>query len=533
MRRTAFKLFLLLVALQGVAGAQTDPKEILARAKQASGGEAWDAIRSTHTRAKVKVGGLEGTAEEWEDTRTGRFAGRFQLGVVSGAHGFDGTTLWTQDSSKQVKAEEGGNEREGGANQAYRGSLAFWFPERWLAGLEFAGRQEEGGRKFLVVRITPEGGRPFDIWVDEATHLFDRVVEKEALATQTTFYSDYREVAGVKVPFASRTTTGESKYDQHAAVEQVELNVAIEEAMFRMPEAPPPDFAIPGGKTATRVPFELLNNHIYVHVKLNGRGLYRMLCDTGGANIVTPALAGELGLKTEGTFEGRGVGEKSEDVAVTRVESLEVGEATIANQVFGVFPLATMEQVEGVRFGGLIGYEVFKRFVVKVDYEKSQLTLTLPAAFAYDGSGTVVPFKFKGHIPQVDGEIDGIPGTFDIDTGSRGSLDLLGPFAEKHDLKAKYGARLEAVTGWGVGGPSRSLVIRAKTLRLGSVTVANLVAEISLQKKGAFTDPYVAGNVGAGVLKRFNIIFDYGRQQLVFERNANDGTPDDFDRAGL
>src|SRR5208282_98150 len=43
---------------------------------------------------------------------------------------------------------------------------------------------------------------------------------------------------------------------------------------------------------------------------------------------------------------------------------------------------------------------------------------------------------------------------------------------------------------------------------------------------------YVAGNVGAGVLKRFNITFDYSRQQLIFERNANDGQRDTFDRVG-
>jgi C-terminal processing protease CtpA/Prc len=46
------------------------------------------------------------------------------------------------------------------------------------------------------------------------------------------------------------------------------------------------------------------------------------------------------------------------------------------------------------------------------------------------------------------------------------------------------------------------------------------------------TSQYVAGNVGAGVLKRFNITFDYARQQLIFERNANDELRDNFDRAG-
>jgi len=43
----------------------------------------------------------------------------------------------------------------------------------------------------------------------------------------------------------------------------------------------------------------------------------------------------------------------------------------------------------------------------------------------------------------------------------------------------------------------------------------------------------VAGNVGAGVLKRFNITFDYAHQQLLFERNSNYDKPDVFDRSGM
>jgi hypothetical protein len=48
-----------------------------------------------------------------------------------------------------------------------------------------------------------------------------------------------------------------------------------------------------------------------------------MLCDTGGANIVTPEIAKELGLETQGALQGRGLGEKSEDVALATVDTLQ------------------------------------------------------------------------------------------------------------------------------------------------------------------------------------------------------------------
>jgi hypothetical protein len=522
-----------LLTAGAVSYAQESAADVLAKAKQASGGAAWDSLTSIHSKIVLAVGGMKGTAESWEDVLTGRALERFKIGVFAGAEGFDSRTLWAQDASGQARVEEGGDARAEALNSAYCRSLAYWFPKRWDAVIEDGGSKQENDRRFHVVRITPRGGRPFDLWVDAKTYLLDRIVEKTAGETRTEYLSDYRDVSGLKLPYASRSTNGETRYDQVTMVQSIELNVRLDEAMFWMPQPPPPDFAVAGGKTSTTVPFELLNNHIYLPVSLNGKGPFRLLCDTGGQNIVTPELAKELGLKSEGALQGRGVGEKSEDIGLTKIETLQIGEATLSNQVFAVYSLAALGDVEGLPIQGLVGYEVFKRFVASIDYEHQRLTLTLPSSFAYAGTGTVVPFKFNNQIPQVEGEIDGIPGKFDIDTGSRSSLTILAPFAEQHDLKARYKPKVEAITGWGLGGPARGLMTRAKVLKLGNVTVGNLLTELSLQKKGAFTDPYVAGNVGGGVLKRFNIIFDYRKQQLIFERNANDVKPDNYDRAGL
>jgi PDZ domain-containing protein/aspartyl protease len=516
-----------------LAAAPESAEEILARARKASGGDAWSEIRSSHTRLKLATGGLTGTAESWDDVRTGRYLDRYELGPVAEGQGFNGEIVWSQDSSKQVRTEEGGEEREAAANEAYRRSLAYWFPERWPASVERSADQEEGGRSFQVVRITPRGGRPFDLWIDAASGLFDRTVEKGAIETRTAHFSDYRAIQGVKVPFAIRSTNGDTKYDQFVTVETVEFNQPLEEARFRKPAPPPPDFQIAGGKSSTTVPFELLNNHIYVKVRLNDRDPVRLLCDTGGANIVTPEIAKELGLKSEGALQGRGVGEASEDFGLTKVRRVQIGDAVISDQVFGVFDLAALASAEGVSQSGLIGYEVFKRFVTKIDYQRSLLTLTQPSVFAYKGDGIVVPFKFNGHIPQVEGELDGIPGKFDLDTGSRSALSVLRPFWEKHGLQARFDAKLEAVTGWGVGGAARALLARAGILRLGGVTIERPVATLSTQSKGAFTDPYAAGNVGGEILKRFNVTFDYARQQVIFERNTHHDAPQAFDRSGL
>ena len=531
----AFVLALVLAATEWpiAAAEHLPPAAALAKSKEAMGGSAWDGVHSSHSLVRIETGGLKGTDEGFDDLLAGRHYEALKLGPITGAEGWDGRSGWTQDSSGQAKQMEGGDEVEGAVNGAYRRCLAYWYPDRWPATVEDGGTEELGGRRFQVVKITPKGGRLFEIWIDAGTWLVDHILEKQAIETRTTFFSDYRAVDGKKIPFAWRSTNGETRYDQIFAVESVEFDVALDESKFRMPGPPPADFTFAQSRTTTTVPFELINNHIYVKVKLNGQGPFTFLCDTGGSNVITPTLAARLGVKPEGALEGRGVGEKSEDVGLVNLESLTVGDVTLQKQLFAVFPLESFADVEGVPLAGLIGYEVFKRFAVRIDYEHDQLTLILPSAFAYQGHGTVVSFRFNDQIPQVDGSIDGIPGKFDIDTGSRSSLSLLKPFAEKNDLKKKFAARIEAVTGWGVGGPARGLIARAGELRLGDVSIPSPVTELSLQKKGGFTDSYVAGNVGAGVLKRFNLVFDYAGKRIIFEPNANGVLPDVYDRSGM
>lgn len=509
-----------------------EPQEILARTKAASGGAAWDAVRTIHSKVRVETGGITGTAESWDDVRTGRFVDAFQLGPMTGAEGFDGMKRWSQDGSGDVTLSDSGDAREGSVNEAYRRSLSYWYPDRRQAIVEDGGERREGERTFHVLRITPAGGRPFEMWIDAASFLIDRTVEQAAKETRTTFFSDYREVGGLKLPFRLHATNGEARFDQIVTYEAYEINPEIDAAKFEVPQVRTDDFSIAGGATSTAIPFELINNHIYIDARVNGRPL-RVMLDTGGANILTPATAQAMGLTSEGSFQARGTGEKTESFGLTRVQDVQVGGATVRNQVFYVLPFRDLDKVEGLSFAGLLGFEVFKRFVVRIDYAGRQVTLILPDGFQPPAGATVVPFTFDEMTPQVEGKLDGIPGKFTIDTGSRASLSVNRPFAEKHGLLDKPGKKIEALAGWGVGGGGRGLVTRAGLLELGDVRVPAPISSIALQQRGALADPYLAGNVGGGVLRRFTVTFDYGRQKIYFEPNAAYAQEDVWDRSGL
>jgi hypothetical protein len=509
-----------------------DPQEILARAKAASGGAAWDAVRTLHVKVRIETGGLTGTAESWEDVRGGRFVDTYQLGPATGAEGYDGTKSWSRDASGTITQSDSGDDREGSVNEAYRRSLSYWYPDRRQGAITDGGERREGDRTFHVLRITPAGGRPFDMWFDAATGLLDRTVEKAAKETRTTSFSDYRETGGLQLPYSQRVTNGDVKFDQVITYESYGINPEVEAAQFEVPRVRTDDFSIAGGATSTTLPFELINNHIYVDARINGRPL-RLMLDTGGFNALTPPTVESLGLKSEGSFEARGTGEKTESFGLTHIGEVQVGDATVRNQVFYVLPFKDLDQVEGVPLPGLLGFEVFKRFVVRIDYAARRLTLILPEAFAAPKGATPVAFTFDEMTPQVEGKLDGIPGKFTIDTGSRSSLDVNRPFAEKNGLFDRPGAKIEALTGWGVGGGGRGLLIRPGLLELGAVRLPAPVTSISLQKKGSLTDPYLAGNVGGGVLRRFTVTFDYQKQQIWLEPNAAYAQEDVWDRSGL
>lgn len=290
-----------------------------------------------------------------------------------------------------------------------------------------------------------------------------------------------------------------------------------------------------GDKSSVVLPFDLIDNRIVIDVRLNGKGPFRFIFDSGAGAVVAPEVVRSLGLKIENlqTAVG-GVGEKPVERGETKIAGVGVGPLHLADVEFGVLSFDDAKYVFGAnRIEGIIGFPVFKSYVVKIDYERRRLTFTQPAEFNYRGTGTVVSLDFDRHLPLVKGELDGVAGDFVIDTGARSALILYGPFVERNDLRTKYGARFEGITGWGIGGPVRSQIVRIKSLKLGRVEVRDLVARLSLQKGGALTSVGHAALVGPDVLKQFTTIYDYSRRQMIFEKNNQYGKPDSYDRSGM
>ena len=508
--------------------------QLLARTKEAAGGSAWDRVRIISIRWEAQEGGLNGVVAESDDLVGARYMDTSDFRVRTGAYGFNGKIAWSQDSSGLSQIEEGSDAREGTINEAYRRSLAYWYTERWRAQIEYKGQEQEGELRFHVLRITPEGGRPFELWFDGATYLLGRIVEKTAIGTLKVWFEDYRETGGLKLPFRVRVQSGAGGENVYRA-DKIEFNRPIPDAIFNLPPPPPADYVLTRPGASVTLPMDLINDHIYVSGRLNGKGPFRFLLDTGwGTSSITPEVAKSLGLSVRGAQKTMGAGEGTAENGFIKVSKMQFGGARLVNQsllVTSAFDGKTRDAVNN--FGGLIGYELFKRFVVRMDFQRKTVTLSLPAKFLYRGRGIKVPFKLSNTIPLVRGEVDGVPGEFIVDSGFPGSIILYQNFVAKNDLTAKFNPRFEAVTGWGIGGPVRAGVTRARVFKLGGVTVRDSVLTLSLLKQGALADPYLAGAIGEGVLKRFTVTFDYGRREMIFEKNANYDSSDVFDRSGM
>ena len=510
--------------MTAAAAAQPD---VLEQVRAATGGAAWAGLHRLHVSSALHAGGRDGHQDRWEDVEHGRYARETDLPPRHRQLGFDGIAIWTSGDNAVAYALGDEDTRLGAIDTSYQVMRGWWFPERRPASREPAGSTREGARTFDLVRITPEAGRPFTVWIDRATHLIDRIVEQEGERQSVTRFADYRRVGALTLPFTIREGDGDLEHDDVEAVTGIELDPAIADARFALPPLPAAASAAP-----VTIPFRVDNDQILIDVMLDGHGPYEADFDTGGSLIVPPAVVKELQLTAGGATKQSGGGEGFVIGKVGRIGTLSVGGAAVRDASFDSFALFD-EHPRRL----LMGLETLQHYVVRIDFETNQLTLTPPGAFRYTGDGAIVPFVFQDNQPLVTGTVDGIAATFAVDTGDDGSLLLMAPFARRHGLIDRYHATVP-VGGSSIG-KTEGLLARVGRVELNGAdgrpvaSVQRPITRISTQTTGFDAHRYISGNLGFGVIHQFNATFDYARQRIILEPNRHHDAPADYNRSGL
>jgi PDZ domain/Aspartyl protease len=529
---TAFLLVISLLALPAY-GAPT-PAEILDANRVATGGDAWKGKKALDLRYAYVGQGLTGTNASLDDLVHGAFVDSYATPPNIGATGYDGERAWEKEPSGTVTYQAGGDTIPLAVTESYQDQNLWWRKDRGGAAIDNLGRKTDRGVIFDVLNVTPKGGTALECWFDAKTHLLARTIEPQGTQTITTFYSNYAPVDGVQLARKIVVDDGSGPQGlQTQTLTSARFLKAQDPARFAKPETHLDDYSIAGGATETTVPFRLLNNHIYADVSVNGSAPMTFIFDTGGHTILTPDTAKALDIKAQGAVTASGGGDALAQSGQTVIRTITVGSVTLTNQTASVLRFSA-KGVEGINEQGMLGYELFARFITRIDYGNHTMTFIDKKHFDPAGAGTPVPIRLYHQYPEVLGSYDDIPARFGIDTGSRMTLMLTRPFAQDHDLTEKVEQSPIAMIGWGVGGASHGYVFYGGVLKLADVTVDHPLTTISTSKGGSGGSAAFPNNVGGGVLKRFVVTLDYDHSTMYLKPVEGPVADlDTFDRSGI
>jgi hypothetical protein len=235
-----------------------------------------------------------------------------------------------------------------------------------------------------------------------------------------------------------------------------------------------------------------------------------LLLDTGSEySIVSSRLASQLGLQTE----RRGMRDFADRIALT------MGAARLEGQRVMVMPFETYYE-RGRKIDGLVGYDLFASYVVRIDFNGKSLSLWKPNGFDAPRAAVEVPIAFAGRLPFVTATLRlagdrTLPARLMVDTGASQGVILRHPFATAHGLFALGGAQTTAPS---LASGTRTLTeIPVEQIEMGTWTFDRppVLAFAEPTGSGGYTE--TDGLIGNALLSRFVLYVDYARKRMLFE----------------
>ena len=246
---------------------------------------------------------------------------------------------------------------------------------------------------------------------------------------------------------------------------------------------------------------------ILLPVKLNGGGTEWWALDSGSSEcIVDRAIARQAGLVTRGGRELSGTGKGTVHLdSIRSPVSLQLdGKSLPTCAHFGALDLHGLVATGGNALSGILGYEFFSRYVVRIDFAAHTLALYDPEKYRYAGNGDTLQLHFDGKRPRVEVRIrtarrPEVVRHLLVDTGSEDAVD---DSAVRPSPNAK--ATTVFTTGLGISYPATLGIL--DTVRIGRSVFTGV--------PGVASD---VGIVGNGIWSRFVCVFDYRHKMLIIE----------------
>ncbi|RDV14884.1 PDZ domain-containing protein [Pontibacter diazotrophicus] len=291
------------------------------------------------------------------------------------------------------------------------------------------------------------------------------------------------------------------------------------------------------------IPFDLVHNLIVIPVRINGSQPLNFILDSGVKNTLITHLYHDdsLDLKeiNKITIQGLGEGHSIEAYESDGNEMFMRGIKGINHRVYvlleDVFDLSSYM---GMPVHGIIGYDIFKNFIVKINYSNKNLTLYRPdATLKKKRKAEEYPLHIEGTKAYVHGNVrqhngDTIKVKLVIDTGASHSLSLYLPSDGRLTLPPKV---MKAYLGRGLSGDLHGQIGRLEAFALGKYELEDLPASYPDAEsiKLAINMGGRNGNLGSDVLSRFTVIFDYPHSRLTLIPNHRFKEPFNYNMAGF
>jgi hypothetical protein len=267
-----------------------------------------------------------------------------------------------------------------------------------------------------------------------------------------------------------------------------------------------------------RVSFELHNDHIYLRTKVNGKGPYYFLFDTGAGasgSMIDGAVAKRLKLPVAGQLNAGMIG-GSRGLSFTGAVTYTVGGLTFHEEKTAFMPLKEQEKDEHHRIDGIFGYSLIRRYVVEINYGRHIITFYDPAKYTKPARGVRLGLHEidKDKVPMVAGKVTSTDGrlldlNLIVDTGYDGTLLLGRGFVEANGLAAKQNVS----TGAGLGGSTSLQKGEIKRLHLGELTIDGPETVFAFDKQGNFAGEH--GFLGGRFLNRRTLVLNYHEGYLL------------------
>ncbi len=302
-------------------------------------------------------------------------------------------------------------------------------------------------------------------------------------------------------------------------------------------------FTFENNRNKVEIPFEYKNNFILVRIRLNNFIPLTFIFDTGAEYTILAkkTFTDLLGVDYDREFKLIGADltttliahlAKDIDISLPGVKARSQNILVLDKNYFN------FEEYAGVPVDGIIGSDIFRHFIVKINYQTKKITLLDPGSLKKQKGYVSYPITIKAGKPYLNNNIylrDSlmIPAEFLIDTGAGLSLLL---YTNTHPDFKLPATTVTGNIGMGLGGFMEGYLGRIKELNLDPFSFSNIITNFQELPNIAADSSLVLtrdGIIGNGVLSRFTVMIDYNRSLLYLKPRKNYNKNFSYDRSGI